>query len=118
MNFEKEKLILKKEELLKEKIKIEENMKNLDAKLKELEENEEENIFLKNAKENINEVKETRQLLYLYDKYMRKTICCNHKCKTCAFNEICKFFREWEDGYSLKSGIEKLDKIIKKCETN
>ena len=46
MNFEKEKLILKKAELLKEKIKIEEDMENLDAKLKELEENEEENILI------------------------------------------------------------------------
>lgn len=116
MNFEKEKLILKKAELLKEKIKIEEDMENLDAKLKELEENEEENIFLKNAKENIDEVKEIRQLLYLYDKYGKKSAYCNRKCKTCATNEICEFFNEWENGYSLESGIEKLDEIIKKCE--
>lgn len=118
MNFEKEKLILKKAELLKEKIKIEEDMENLDTKLKELEENEEENIFLKNAKENIDEVKEIRQLLYLYDKYEKKATYCNHECKTCATNEICEFFNEWENGYSLKKGIEKLDEIIKKCETN
>lgn len=116
MNFEKEKLILKKAELLKEKIKIEEDMENLDTKLKELEENEEENIFLKNAKENINEVKEIRQLLYLYDKYGKKAAYCNHECKTCAVNEICEFFNEWENGYSLENGIEKLDEIIKKCE--
>lgn len=67
--MKKEKLILEKTKLLKEKIKIEEYVKNLDIKLKELEKNEEKNIFLKNVKENIDEVKEIRQLLYLYDKY-------------------------------------------------
>lgn len=114
--MKKEKLILKKTKLLKGKTKIEECIKNLDIQLKELEENEEKNIFLKNAKENINEVKEIRQLLYLYDKYGKKAAYCNHKCKTCATNEICEFFNEWENGYSLEEGIEKLDEIIKKCE--
>lgn len=116
--MKKEKLILEKTKLLKEKIKIEEYVKNLDIKLKELEKNEEKNIFLKNVKENIDEVKEIRQLLYLYDKYEKKSTYCNHECKICATNEICEFFNEWENGYSLKEGIEKLDKIIEKCETN